>query len=179
MQVLFLWQLFITSALSAAINRRAPQTISTRSIWQPQVGSKYQIILDRNVINEGKLGRIEQLVPENAEIFDVDLFDTSKAIIQQLHARGKKVICYFSAGGSESWRPDYKDIKAKDKGEQLKGWERESWLDIRSDDVFNVMKRRIQMASQKGCDGIDPDNIGKRNLPDLPVLWHVLLACKR
>jgi hypothetical protein len=104
---------------------------------------------------------IGQLVPENADVFDVDLFDTSKQLIQQLHSRGKKVICYFSAGGSESWRPDYGSILQKDKGEQLKGWERENWLDIRSQDVFEVMKKRIALAASKSCDGIDPDNIGK------------------
>jgi len=27
------------------------------------------------------------------------------------------------------------------------------------------MKKRIQMASTKGCDGIDPDNVGMWNPP--------------
>jgi hypothetical protein len=164
-QILLLCQYFILAALGAAINptSRSVNTTYAAEVWQPKLNSRFQIILDRNVMSSGRLG-ISQLIPENADIFDVDLFDTSKELIQTLHKRGKKVICYFSAGGSESWRPDYASILEKDKGEKLMNWNREQWLDIRSPDVFEVMKKRIQMASSKGCDGIDPDNIGEKTI---------------
>jgi hypothetical protein len=101
------------------------------------------------------------LQPADAEIFDVDLFHTPKTAIDELHAQGKKVICYFSAGGSENWRPDDKSFKEVDRGDPMKEWKGERWLNIRSPDVFDVIKKRIQLAGQKGCDGIDPDNVGK------------------
>jgi len=44
-------------------------------------------------------------------------------------------------------------------GETMRGWENEKWLDIRSQNVFNIMQARIRTAREKGCDGIDPDNI--------------------
>lgn len=78
-----------------------------------------------------------------------------------MHAQGKKVICYYSAGSSENWRPDYKDFEQADMGSALEGWAGENWLNIRNANVLNVMKARIKMASEKGCDAIDPDNMGK------------------
>jgi hypothetical protein len=166
--ILLLCQCFFLAALGGTVIPKS-KTIATRNaqeIWQPKLNSRFQIILDRNVMSSSRL-RASQLIPENADIFDVDLFDTTKDLIQALHKKGKKVICYFSAGGSESWRPDYASIKEKDKGEKLKNWNREQWLDIRSPDVLEVMKKRIQMAASKGCDGIDPDNIGKNGSIDV------------
>jgi len=42
-----------------------------------------------------------------ASIYDIDLFDNSAAQIAQLKQQGHKVVCYFSAGSSENWRPDF------------------------------------------------------------------------
>ena len=106
-----------------------------------------------------------KLVPDDAEVFDLDLFDTPVELIEQIHEQGKKVICYFSAGGSESWRTDYKLIQTKDKGERMRKWPKEQWLNIRSPDVWEVMRKRIELARTKGCDGIDADNTGE--YPDL------------
>lgn len=82
--------------------------------------------------------RNADLVPIDADVYDVDLFDITADVIQKLHGRGKKVICYMNAGSSESWRPDYAAIKTVDKGDVMKEWRREQWLDIRSPDVFDV-----------------------------------------
>ena len=39
-------------------------------------------------------------------MYDVDLFDTPVSVVASLHARGRKVICYMSAGSWEDFRPD-------------------------------------------------------------------------
>jgi Glycoside-hydrolase family GH114 len=132
--------------------------IGPKQIWQPKAGAKFQIVLGEKII---QLDKDTPLVPD-AEVFDVDLFHTPKSVIQELNARGRSVICYFSAGGSESWRPDDNEFKAKDIGDMMREWEGERWLDIRSPDVFAVMKKRIELAYDKGCKGIDPDNLGER-----------------
>jgi len=103
------------------------------------------------------------VLPLDAEIFDVDLFHTPKEAITELHVQGKKVICYFSAGGSEDWRPDDKSFQAWDRGDPMKEWAGERWLNIRNANVFEVIKKRIQLAKDKGCDGIDPDNVDAFN----------------
>jgi hypothetical protein len=126
--------------------------------WQPAVTSKFQIVLDNKVL---KLDDKTALVPATADIFDVDLHHTPMEVVQQLKAQGKKVICYFSAGGTEAWREDNYLFKKADIGDTMKEWKDERWLDIRSPDVWAVMANRIKMAADKGCDGIDPDNLGK------------------
>lgn len=95
----------------------------------------------------------------NVDVYDIDLFDTSASTISTLKASGKKVVCYFSAGSSENWRDDYSQFDTEDLGSELDGWDGERWLDIRSLNVFNIMKDRIDLAVTKGCDAVEPDNM--------------------
>lgn len=95
----------------------------------------------------------------DVDLYDIDLFDSSVELIQRLQVSGKKVICYFSAGSYEDWRPDAADFAAKDLGKTLSGWDNERWLDIRSSQVRDVMIRRLDLAVKKGCDGIESDNV--------------------
>ena len=92
-------------------------------------------------------------------VYDIDLFDSEPALIESLHAAGRRVICYFSAGSAENWRPDFADFAEADVGEPLDGWEGERWVDIRSPRVLAVMLARLDLAQQRGCDGVEPDNV--------------------
>ncbi|NPA39178.1 MAG: endo alpha-1,4 polygalactosaminidase [Thermodesulfobacteria bacterium] len=94
-----------------------------------------------------------------AKVYDVDLFDTSVEEIQQLKKEGKIVICYFSAGTFENWRPDADKFTKDVIGNPLTDWEGEYWLDIRSSLVRKIMKERLELAKNKGCDGVEPDNV--------------------
>ena len=94
----------------------------------------------------------------NVEMYDVDLFDTSSETIEQLHNDGKKVICYFSAGSYEDWRDDASAFPSKTLGNDMDGWD-EKWLDIRDESVKNIMTKRLDLAKEKGCDGVEPDNM--------------------
>ncbi|MGV6818686.1 MAG: endo alpha-1,4 polygalactosaminidase [Thiotrichales bacterium] len=95
----------------------------------------------------------------DAKIYDIDLFNTPVETINELHTIGKKVICYFSAGSYEDFRPDSDVFSATDLGNPLDGWPGEKWLDIRSQTVRDIMAARILLAATKGCDGIEPDNV--------------------
>lgn len=95
----------------------------------------------------------------DVEIYDIDLFDSSDTLIQQLQAGGKKAICYFSAGSYEAWRPDAGQFGPESLGNALDDWPGERWLDIREENVWSVMKSRLDLAKQKGCDGVEPDNV--------------------
>ncbi|MFN7148907.1 MAG: endo alpha-1,4 polygalactosaminidase, partial [Microthrixaceae bacterium] len=64
-----------------------------------------------------------------ADVFDVDLFDTSAAVVSALHARGARVVCYMSAGSFEDWRPDASRFPSSVLGSALDGWPGERWLD--------------------------------------------------
>jgi hypothetical protein len=106
----------------------------------------------------------------NAEAFDIDLFDNvSTTTIASLHARGRKVICYFSAGSSEAARPDFTKLPKESIGLKMDGWP-ENWLDHRNAGVRSVMASRIELAQRLGCDGVDPDNVdGYSNQTGFPL----------
>jgi hypothetical protein len=92
-------------------------------------------------------------------LYDVDLFDTSTETITRLHEAGREVICYFSAGSYESWRSDSGDFPGEVLGTDLDGWEGERWLDISNEALAPVMRARLDLAREKGCDGVEPDNM--------------------
>ena len=95
----------------------------------------------------------------DAQMYDIDLFTNPAATIQMLHAAGRKVVCYFSAGSYEPGRPDSATLAQTVLGKVLDGWPDEKWLDVRSAAVRDVMKGRFDLAKSKGCDGVEPDNV--------------------
>lgn len=120
--------------------------------WTPKVNDTWQIILSHPPA-------VFDTVTPDVSVFDVDLFDTPTATIVKLHSLGKKVLCYFSAGSYENWRPDAGDFGATDLGKNLDDWPGEKWVKLGSQNVRGIMKKRIEMAKEKGCDGVDPDNV--------------------
>ncbi|MEW6505095.1 MAG: endo alpha-1,4 polygalactosaminidase [Chloroflexota bacterium] len=107
----------------------------------------------------------------NVQIFNLDLFDTSPSTIEALHRRDVFVMCYFSAGSWEDWRPDAGRFPPEVLGKDMEGWPGEKWLDIRRIDILSpIMEARLDLAAQKGCDGVDPDNVnGYTNDTGLPL----------
>ncbi len=93
------------------------------------------------------------------DLYDVDLFDVPQQTIDLLHAQGRRVICYFSAGSFEGFRDDASQFNDADKGNTLDGFADERWLDIRSANVAQIMLQRLDLAEQKNCDGVEPDNM--------------------
>jgi hypothetical protein len=119
------------------------------SIWMPTPGTSWQWQLS---------GTIDTSF--DVDMYDVDMVDTPQSVIDQLHADGRVVICYFSAGSWENYRPDKDAFPSTVKGKTLDGWPDEKWLDIRQISVLGpIMGARLDLAVQKGCDGVEPDNI--------------------
>jgi hypothetical protein len=117
--------------------------------WKPTIGTRWDIQY---------VGTIS--VKPDIMIYNIDMFEAEVSFIQSLHALGKKVICYFSAGSFEDWRPDVASFPASVLGSNMDGWPGEKWLDISKVETLRpIMAARIQMAKDKGCDGVDPDNI--------------------
>ncbi len=97
-------------------------------------------------------------VAYDVDVYDIDLFDVSTGVIASLQTSGKRVICYFSAGSFESFRSDASRFLEEELGNTLEGFADERWLDIRSPNVLRIMNNRLDLAVQKGCDGVEPDN---------------------
>jgi len=123
--------------------------VSSGSRWQPTPGLKWQIQYT---------GTIDTSL--NVDVYNLDVFDTSATTISALRSKGKHVICYFSAGSYENWRPDTAAFPASVLGRNLDGWAGERWLDVRQLDILMpIMRARMEQAVQKGCDAVDPDNV--------------------
>lgn len=95
----------------------------------------------------------------DVDVYDIDLFDAPQTVIDALHADGRTVICYYSAGSFEEWRGDAERYPAEALGESLDGWEGERWIDTRNDAVRAIIETRHDLASEKRCDGVEPDNV--------------------
>ncbi len=120
------------------------------TFWQPAAGTTWQIELD----NGSSLN-----TSVNVSVYDIDLFDTPSTTISLLKSQNRRVICYFSAGSFENWRPEAAQFLPSDKGGAMKNWPGERWLNTNSTNVRNIMSARLALAKSKGCDGVDPDNI--------------------
>ena len=126
-----------------------PPTGNNGNRWQPAPGLKWQIQYT---------GKLDTSL--NVDVYNLDLFDTSASVISALRSKGKHVICYFSGGSYENWRPDSAAFPSSVLGRNLDGWAGERWLDVRKLDILlPVMKVRMEQAAQKGCDAVDPDNV--------------------
>ncbi|MEZ4228041.1 MAG: endo alpha-1,4 polygalactosaminidase [Polyangiaceae bacterium] len=128
-------------------------------VWSPGPGTSWQWQLT---------GTLDTSV--DVAMYDIDLFDVDQATVQSLQAAGRVVICYFSAGSREDWRSDAGQFQAADYENPLDDWPGETWLDVRSSNVRNIMKARLDLAVSKGCDGVEPDNVdGYSNATGFPL----------
>ncbi len=127
----------MTATPAAIIIPMLPQEVS----WQIQYAGKINTALE-------------------VDVFNLDLFDTPSSVIGELHRRGVFVICYFSAGSYEDWRPDASRFPHHVLGNDMEGWPGEKWLDISNLDLLAlIMEARLDLAIENGCDGVDPDNV--------------------
>jgi len=116
--------------------------------WRPTKGMTWQWQLDGGPID----------LSVDAEVYDVDLFETPASTVRELHDQGRKVICYFSAGSWEPYRPDAGDFPDGLKGGAVDGWPDERWLDIRQRDALRpLLAARLDLCAEKGFDGVEPD----------------------
>ncbi|MDA0137197.1 endo alpha-1,4 polygalactosaminidase [Solirubrobacter deserti] len=117
--------------------------------WAPPPTSTFQWQLS---------GRLDLSV--RADLYDVDLFETSAADVARIHAMGARAACYFSAGTHEPGRPDSKAFPRSVIGQRLADWPRERWLDVRRLSVLRpIMRRRLNLCAEKGFDAVEPDNV--------------------
>jgi hypothetical protein len=125
--------------------------------WKPTPGTSWQWQLTGNLDTTF-----------DVTVYDIDLFETTPAQIDALHAAGRKVVCYFDTA-YEPGRPDSAAL-APYEGNPVDGWPGQFWLDIRQKPVVDVQLARIALAAQKHCDGIEADDVDSRsNNPGFPI----------
>jgi hypothetical protein len=116
-----------------------------------------------------------------AEVYDIDGFYNSAAVVTRLHRLGRHAICYLDVGAYEDYRPDAKRFPASVLGKDDIPWEGERWLDIRRLDVLlPIMRDRIEMCARKGFDAVELDEVdGYSNDTGFPLTAADQLAYNR
>lgn len=139
-------------------------------IWKPAPGTSWQWQLS-GMLNTSY----------DVDMYDIDLVNTSADAIAALQADGRIVVCYFSAGSWEEGRPDAEDFPDAILGKVMDGWPDERWLDIGAlDKLGPIIEARLDLAVEKGCDGVEPDNVdGYDNDSGFPLTAAEQLAFNR
>ncbi len=97
------------------------------------------------------------------DVYNIDI-DTPQDVIDTLKTRGVKLICYFSVGTVELFRPDAAEFPAAIVGDSYPGYDDERWLDISRYTAFSeVMTNRLNRCAEKGFDGVEGDNVDAFN----------------
>jgi len=142
--------LIVAAAVAAGCGESRGTLVNTDggagSVWRPAPASTWQVQLS---------GALDTSI--DVAIYDIDL-DNSASTLATLHAAGRRVICYVSVGSYEPWRGDASSIPVAARGQPLAGYPNELWLDTRDPTVRAVMAGRLDVAKQKGCDGVDLSN---------------------
>jgi hypothetical protein len=120
----------------AATSRPVPTPLTS---WQIQLSGSLDTTLDVAVY-----------------IADVE---TPPAVIDDLHAARRIVICYFSGGTVEPFRDDASRFPAAALGAPLAAYPDERWVDVRDATVRSIMADRIAAAAAAGCDGLDASGL--------------------
>lgn len=150
--------LVVACVAASRVGSSAPIEES-RATWRPGPETSWQWQLT---------GAVDLAV--DAQLFDIDLFDNDASVVVALHAQGRRVICYLSAGTWENWRPDADQFPTAVLGRR-NGWPGERWLDIRQLALLGpIMLARLDLCAAKGFDGVEFDNVdGYSNSTGFPL----------
>jgi hypothetical protein len=159
-------------------------TSTSTGLWIPAIDTPWQWMIDHAIdVNNAKdMGLTDpsgkMLTSAVPVMYDIDGFynghdpncnivDKNGACVSgdndavnQLHAMGKRVVCYIDTGVYESYRPDAYKFPTSVIGSADSGWNGSNWLDVRRTDIlFPIMDSRIKMCKDKGYDSIEPDEM--------------------
>lgn len=119
------------------------------SPWAPAPGTDWQWQL-----------RSTPDVEAGIDVYGMDGQGTAEETVRDFRERGKRTICYLSAGTLETWRPDAGRFPPEVVGEAMEDWPDEYWLDVRRLDVLlPLMAARMDECVSKGFDAVEPDNV--------------------
>ena len=137
----------LTATIAACGETRGTLVTTDASVatpWRPAISSSWQIQLE---------GTLDTSL--DVSVYEVDLFDAPQADIDALHAAGRRVVCYVSAGTFEPWRSDATAFPPAALGNPVANYSQEQWLDTRDAAVRAAMTARLDLGHQKRCDGMD------------------------
>lgn len=158
-------------------------------LWQPAPDARWQYQLEggsRALAASGGINvGICQTPPGGGacvrpDVFDIDLYVDGRlsgndhtintAAVEAIHARGRRAVCYVSAGTAERFRPDYRKYVRFDRRHagKLIGkpfsrvFPNEYWLNIKNgrgqrDFILRRVEARTRKCGRAGFDGVEYD----------------------
>ncbi|KAA0233590.1 MAG: endo alpha-1,4 polygalactosaminidase [Actinobacteria bacterium] len=119
-------------------------------VWHPEPGLSWQ----------WQLSDLPVDTSVEADMYDIDLFENTESVVDELHDMGRRVVCYVSVGTWEPGRPDSGEFPDEVIGKPLDDFPDERWLDIRRLDVLGpIIEARFEQCAEKGFDAVEPDNV--------------------
>ncbi|MGH9252604.1 MAG: endo alpha-1,4 polygalactosaminidase [Acidimicrobiales bacterium] len=115
--------------------------------WRPDAVTTWQWQL-QGTVNTGY----------DVDVYDVDLLESSPEVLDGLRAQGRRVVCYFAAGTWDTFSDDLAP-PTEAAGRPLADFPDERWLDVRHDSVRALVTDRLELAQERNCDGVEPDNV--------------------
>jgi hypothetical protein len=194
-----------TSAATDSAGGQDPAASPAHLLWSPAVDTPWQWMIDHalDINNPKDMGLTDPngktLSTPAPLMYDIDGFFNGQDpkcnirdkhgvcvtgdndAVNQLHAMGKKVVCYIDTGVYEGYRPDAYKFPSSVIGSADSGWNGSSWLDIRRTDIlFPIMDARIKMCKDKGYDSIEPDEmVNYSNESGFPLTYQDQLTYNR
>ena len=147
-----------TSALAQQVDDCAG--VDRSNIWRPAQRATWDLQFASPIDTSAQV-----------DVYDLDAHDSSAQLIERLHQRGSKVVCYVNVGAYEPWRPDARLYPQSVLGNpwSATAYADEKWLDVRQIDLLRpLIAARFDMAKKKGCDAIDADNLDGYDDPTNP-----------
>lgn len=154
--LVFLASWWLTPACGSASTAADPDATPSSTAdagsarWMPAPGTSWQWQLD---------GTIDTSFDVAA--YDIDLFDTPDDVMADLHAAGRRVICYLDTA-YEPGRPDSAQLEPYTHNE-VEGWPGQFWLDVTEPAVVAVMHDRLALAAERDCDAVEADDVDSRS----------------
>lgn len=159
--------------LLLACGTQSPKLLATLAAEPPRALPPVQATWSYNI---GGSDALNAGATPSGQVVSLDLYGVREATLRRLRRAGKYVVCYYSAGTSERYRTDAPSRRLLDPalnlGEVRRGaddvWAGERWLDLRgfspsgggrAATMRRVMEARLDLARQKGCHAVEPDNV--------------------
>ncbi|MEK7461200.1 MAG: endo alpha-1,4 polygalactosaminidase [Patescibacteria group bacterium] len=150
---LWLKEVTLSPLPSSATSRPVSSSPAAKDLsrwWQPTPGLSFQWQLTKLPIDTSVA----------ADVYEIDGLDNGKEIVDNLHAQGRRVICYVDVGSWENYRDDASQFPADVLGNVYQGWSDERWLDIRQiDQLAPILSQRFDTCRDKGFDAVEADNV--------------------
>lgn len=131
------------------------KTTEPKTWWQPEATPVLRW--------DWQIGHLKPVPNHDIDVYNVDI-DTDPSALEALRNTGAKLICYFSVGTVETWRPDANQFPPGIVGEHYAQYPDESWLNYREiDQLALIMLARLDRCAARGFHAVEADNVDAFN----------------